>query len=135
MTTRSEELQLNSGSDRRGKTHHVPQWPSTRNRQEADKHQDFSCFSFCASFRALQPLEKNHPALPSSRNAGCSKILQESSYFCAISSTDAQRLPTTVISMGWTGSSKPYGKNDTELQLPQVSQSSLLIQSRVHFCK
>lgn len=48
---------------------------------------------------------------------------------------NAQRLPTTVISMGWTGSSKPSGKNGTELQLPQLSQSSLLFQSRVHFRK
>lgn len=72
---------------------------------------------------ALQCSQKKHPALPSSRILlDAAQILQESRYFCAVSSTDQKCAKRTkvanhgVISVGQTVSSKPYGNNGIELQ-------------------
>lgn len=58
-----------------------------------------SLFVYPSVLRALQHSEENHPALPSSRILlGAAQLLWESTYFCAVSSTDwkSQRLPTAV---------------------------------------
>lgn len=83
---------------------------------------------------ALQCSEKKHPPLPSSRILlDAAQILQESRYFCAVSSADQKCTKRTkvanhcVISVGQTVSSKPYGNNGIELQQTQLSLSSLLV--------
>lgn len=91
---------------------------------------------------ALQHPKKNHPAFPSFRILlGTAQTLQESRYFCAVSSTDQKCIKCTkvanhcVISTGWTVSSKSHGKewhktaaNRTQAELPPCPKQAC-------FCK
>lgn len=90
------------------------------------------------SLGALQCSTKDHPAFLSSRiSLGTAQTLQESRYFCAVSSTDQKCIKCTKVANHCvisTVSSKPYGKNGIELQQTRTSQSFSLVQSRACLC-